>query len=168
MTPLITYCNFGLKLMKKFTSAIFLLLALSACAPLAFFANGSGSNYRGYKSDFGTFVASSNVNAFCLSPALRLAIWDFEGFFGKKVIMNSGYRSPSHNLKVGGAGNSYHVKCMAADIFIPGVSKRKMIAFAKRNKLIGGLGCYPNRNFIHIDVRKRPKGYKKPVTFGGC
>jgi len=155
-------------LVKKFTLAFLLLFSLSACAPLAFFANGSGSNYRGYKTSLGTYVASSNVNAVCLSPALRLAIWDFEGFFGKKVIMNSGYRSPSHNLKVGGAQNSYHVKCMAADIFIPGVSKRKILAFARRNNLVGGLGCYPNRKFIHIDVRTKPRGYKGPVTFGGC
>ncbi len=154
--------------MKKIAALIFLLLSLSACAPLALFANGSGSQYSGYKSDFGTYVSSSSVNAFCLSPALRLVIWDFEGFFGKKVVMNSGYRSPSHNGKVGGAKNSYHKKCMAADFFIPGVSKKKLMAFAKRNALIGGLGCYSGRNFIHIDVRKRPRGHKGPVTFGGC
>ncbi len=154
--------------MRKFASSIFLILTLSACAPLAFFANGSNPEYRPYKRDFGTFVTSSRVNAVCLSPTLRYVIWEFEGYFGKKIVMNSGYRTPWHNASVGGAANSYHMKCMAADFFIPGVSKDKLIAFAKRNRLIGGLGCYPNEKFIHIDVREKPRSYKTAVEFGGC
>jgi len=34
--------------------------------------------------------------------------------------------------------------------------------------MVGGLGCYPGRTFIHVDVRKRPRGWNKPVTFSGC
>ena len=30
------------------------------------------------------------------------------------------------------------------------------------------VGCYPGRTFIHIDVRDRPRGWNKPVTFSGC
>ena len=154
--------------MPKIFATIFLFLSLSACAPLALFANGSGSEYSGYKTNFGTYVASSKVNALCISPVLRYVIWEFEGYFGKKIVMNSGYRTPWHNYDVRGAKNSYHMKCMAADFFIPGVSKQKLIAFARKNALIGGLGCYPGRKFIHIDVRERPKTYKTPVQFGGC
>ena len=51
------------------------------------------------------------------------------------------------------------MKCMAADFFIPGVEKSRLIAFAYRNSLVGGLGCYPGRTFIHIDVRDRPAGW---------
>jgi hypothetical protein len=29
-------------------------------------------------------------------------------------------------------------------------------------------GCYPGRSFIHVDVRDRPRGYRRPVTFSGC
>ena len=42
------------------------------------------------------------------------------------------------------------------------------IAYAMSNGLVGGLGCYPNQRFIHIDVRERPAGYTRPVTFSGC
>jgi len=143
-----------------------LLLTASGCAPLALFADGSSSSYKGYKSNLGVYVASKSVNTLCLSPALRLLIWDFEGFFGKKVVMNSGYRTPWHNYAVGGADASLHKRCMAADFFIPGVPKSKLIAYAMRNNLTGGLGCYPNKKFIHVDVRSRPHG--RPVTFGGC
>ena len=43
-----------------------------------------------------------------------------------------------------------------------------LIAFAMTVDGVGGLGCYPSRNFIHVDVRDRPRGYRRPVTFEGC
>jgi zinc D-Ala-D-Ala carboxypeptidase len=148
--------------------AIACAMLLSGCMPLAIFADGRGSEYRGYKNDWGTYVASREVNAFCITPKLRFAIWEFEGRFGKKVVMNSGYRDGFHNGKAGGADNSMHMKCMAADFFIPDVPKSELIAFAKGLDSVGGLGCYPDRKFIHIDVRDRPRGHRGPVTFSGC
>ena len=152
--------------MKRLIPALLAALLLSGCLPFAWFASSNG--YGRYQQSFGTYVTSSSVNAFCLSPKLRLVIWEFEGHFGKKIVMQSGYRDPFHNGKVGGADNSYHMKCMAADFFIPGVDKRKLIAFARRTGAVGGLGCYPGRSFIHVDVRDRPRGWNKPVTFSGC
>ena len=142
-------------------------LSLAACMPMAMFASGSGSAYAGKRSDWGTYVSSKEVNALCLAPKLRFLIWEFEGQFGRKVIMNSGFRDGQHNSAAGGADNSYHTKCMAADFYIPGVDKQQLIAFAMRSSA-GGLGCYPGRQFIHVDVRDRPRGYNRPVTFSGC
>jgi hypothetical protein len=153
--------------MKRLVLALLAAALLGGCLPFALFASG-GSAYRGYQQSWGTFVAHKDVDAFCLTPKLRLAILEFEGYFGKKIVMNSGYRNPFYNGKVGGSDSSYHMKCMAADFFIPGVDKRKLIAFATRQGLVGGLGCYQGRQFIHIDVRDRPRGWRKPVTFGGC
>jgi len=154
--------------MRAVLTIIVTSLLLSGCLPLAIFANGSGSDYKGIRNNLGVFVAGKNVNTLCLSPALRLAIWEFEGYFGKKIVMSSGYRTPWHNYSVGGAAKSYHTSCMAADFYIPGVPKNKLIAFAKRSGSVGGLGCYPGRKFIHIDVRGRKWGSKSPVTFAGC
>lgn len=154
--------------MRLLLAALTFALALGGCVPLAMFADGSSSAYRGLRSDWGTYVSSREVNALCLSPKLRLAIWDFEGRFGRKVVMSSGYRDTHHNTQAGGASDSYHTKCMAADFHIPGVPKQELIAFAMRNGYVGGLGCYPGRQFIHIDVRDRPRGYTRPVTFSGC
>jgi len=151
--------------MRHFLSAIACAVLLSGCLPMAMFADGNSSAYKGYRSDWGTYVASKEVNAFCISPKLRFVIWEFEGRFGKKVIMNSGYRDAHHNGRAGGADNSYHMKCMAADFFIPGVSKAELIAFAMRLDSVGGLGCYPNKGFIHVDVRDRPRGHRGPVRF---
>lgn len=143
-------------------------LALTACLPMAMFASGNGPGYSGMRSDWGTYVSSKSVNALCLSPKLRFVIWEFEGRFGKKVVLNSGYRDGFHNAAAGGADNSYHTKCMAADFYIPGVSKQELIAFAMSVDGVGGLGCYPGRAFIHVDVRDRPRGHRRPVTFSGC
>lgn len=154
--------------MRVLSSLIVMVTLLGACAPMAMFASGSGAGYNGLRTDWGTYVSHSNVNALCLSPKLRLLIWDFEGHFGKKVVMNSGYRNSSHNASVGGAEASLHTKCMAADFYIPGVPKSRLIDYARNNGLVGGLGCYPGQNFIHVDVRDRPKGRRGPVTFSGC
>jgi uncharacterized protein YcbK (DUF882 family) len=141
-----------------------LTLSLGGCLPMAMFAQGG----YGYRSSFGTYVASSEVNAFCLTPKLRFAIWNFEGEFGRKIVLNSGYRDEAHNTAAGGRERSYHMRCMAADFFIPGVPKDRLIAYAKRLDLVGGLGCYPGRDFIHIDVRERPRRARGPVLFEGC
>ncbi|KKB09344.1 YcbK family protein [Devosia chinhatensis] len=158
--------------MSRFFRAIALVFisaaVIAGCVPMAMFASSSGAGYSGVRQDWGTFVSSNTVNALCISPKLRFVIWEFEGHFGKKIVMNSGYRNAFHNASAGGAENSYHTKCMAADFYIPGVPKAELIAFAMRTDSVGGLGCYPGRNFIHVDVRDRPRGRRSPVTFSGC
>ena len=153
--------------MVRIVLAFCAAVMLSGCLPFALFAS-SGDSYRGYKQNWGTYVASASVDTFCLSPKLRVAIAEFEGYFGRKVVVSSGYRDPFHNAKVGGADQSMHMKCLAADFFIPGVDKSKLIAFAKRSRTVGGLGCYPGRTVIHVVVRDRPRGWNQPVTFSGC
>jgi len=145
-------------------AALVATLSLGGCLPMAMFAQGDA----GYRTNFGTYVASSEVNAFCLTPKLRFAIWNFEGEFGRKIVLSSGYRDGEHNAAAGGKERSYHMRCMAADFFIPGVPKDRLIAYAQRLDLDGGLGCYPGRDFIHIDVRDRPRGAWGPVEFSGC
>jgi uncharacterized protein YcbK (DUF882 family) len=151
-------------------ATIFRLIAALCCASLlsGCFFFGGPANYGGYLTSRGMYVASTDVDNSCLSPKLRLAIWSFESEFGRKIVMTSGHRDPIHNILAGGQDQSYHMRCMAADFFIPGVDKGRLIAFAMHNSLVGGLGCYPGRGFIHVDVRDRPRGWNRPVTFMGC
>ena len=142
--------------------ALALMALLSACA------TSPRDLYAGYKQSWGVYVANASVNTFCLTPKLRFLIADFEGHFRRRVVVSSGFRDPFHNGRVGGADGSYHMKCMAVDIFVPGISKRDLIRYAMRNGKVGGLGCYPGKAFIHVDVRDRPPGWRKPVTFSGC
>ena len=64
------------------------------------------------------------------------------------IKVTSGYRTPAHNLKVGGERNSYHVKGMAADIVVPGVPASRVQSLLKHWN--GGLGSYTH--FTHIDI----------------
>lgn len=77
---------------------------------------------------------------------------------GKPVKVNSGYRSPAHNMNVGGAHNSQHLYGRAADIVVDGYTPfqvagiiEKLITEGKMKD--GGLGLY--RSFVHYDVRER-------------
>lgn len=77
---------------------------------------------------------------------------------GKPININSGYRSPEHNAKIGGAKNSYHVKGMAADIVVKDMTPKeieKVILQLIHDKKIeaGGLKAY--NTFVHYDVRGR-------------
>lgn len=46
--------------------------------------------------------------------------------FGKGVKVNSGFRDPEVNAKVGGSKTSDHCKGMAADIEIPGIANAEL------------------------------------------
>ena len=78
---------------------------------------------------------------------------------GEPVRINSGYRSPEYNKRIGGVKNSQHLLAAAADITVKSKTPRQVKAIIE--KLIkagkmhnGGIGLYPG--FVHYDVRKNP------------
>lgn len=85
-------------------------------------------------------------------PKLVQMVQRVRDHFGKPVIINSGYRCPTHNKAVGGASDSQHVKGTAADIVVQDVPASKVADFCE--SFADGLGRY--KNFTHIDCR----GYK--------
>lgn len=68
---------------------------------------------------------------------------------GKAVVINSGYRTPAHNRRVGGASNSQHLYGKAADIVVRGVSPSRV--YREADKLFNGVGKY--NTFTHVDTR---------------
>jgi hypothetical protein len=79
-------------------------------------------------------------------------------FFQKPVIISSGYRTLSHNKKIGGKENSKHLKALAADFRINGVKHDRI---SKAIAFLTGIGklkqieyTYFNeeRNFTHIQL----------------
>lgn len=77
-------------------------------------------------------------------------------YLGKPIKINSGYRSPEYNAKIGGAKNSFHVKGMAADIVADGFTPKQLfdIIESLQNKgqmIVGGLKAY--NTFVHYDIR---------------
>lgn len=77
------------------------------------------------------------------------------GLSNSPVHVVSGYRSPSTNWmlceqKRGVARNSYHMRAMAIDIRVEG-SNVSDLYHAARSLGAGGVGYYPQNNFVHID-----------------
>ena len=88
-----------------------------------------------------------------LAPALEV----IRKVVGKPLRINSGYRSPEHNAKVGGSKRSQHVKGRAVDLALPegmGVDEFAMLignCMALGMIPEGGLGRY--RSWVHYDTR---------------
>lgn len=94
--------------------------------------------------------------------------------FQQPVVISSSYRCPTHNAKVGGVKSSLHIKGMAADITIKGVSPVEIAKFAESIG-VKGIGLYDTSkdgHFVHIDTRDK-KGFwfghaqEYRSTFGG-
>ncbi len=76
-------------------------------------------------------------------------------YLGVPLHIMSGFRSKSHNAKVGGADSSQHLVAKAADITCksktPIQVKNAILHLIKEGKMKnGGLGTY--KTFIHYDV----------------
>jgi uncharacterized protein YcbK (DUF882 family) len=80
---------------------------------------------------------------------------------GKPVIINSGYRTPARNKAVGGAKYSYHMRGMAADIRINGMTAKEIAN--KLNAIVPNdeCGIIVYNTWVHIDTRT--KKYRKGV-----
>ena len=76
--------------------------------------------------------------------------------FNAPVTINSAYRSPEHNRKIGSNDSSQHILGKAADIVVKGVAPDDVydaIEFLISEGLVkeGGLGRY--NTFTHYDTR---------------
>jgi uncharacterized protein YcbK (DUF882 family) len=83
---------------------------------------------------------------------------------GKPIKIVSGYRSKEHNLKIGGALDSFHVRGMAADIRVEGMKPKEVaqtieLLISQGKMLEGGIGIY--RTWTHYDHRNKKIRWKK-------
>lgn len=70
--------------------------------------------------------------------------------FKAAVTINSAYRTPTYNKRVGGSSNSYHVKGRAFDIVVKGYKPSEVAKYARS---IGVKGVIEYNTFVHIDSR---------------
>lgn len=79
----------------------------------------------------------------------------------KPVVITSGYRTPAWNKKAGGAKYSYHMRGMAADIRVHGMTP-KQVANTLNEIVPDECGIIVYSNWVHFDVRTGKK-YRKGV-----
>ena len=78
-------------------------------------------------------------------------------YTGRPITINSAYRCPDHNAKVGGSKTSQHLLGKAADITIQSLKPAEVYSLIEDlidmgHMLQGGLGLYDT--FVHYDIRK--------------
>lgn len=111
-----------------------------------------GNKYISTNFKIKEFVCKDGSDVVFISMELVDILQKIRNHFGKPVNINSGYRTPAYNKKVGGATYSQHLYGTAADIYIKGVTPKEVSDYAET--LLGdkgGIGIYSN--FTHIDVR---------------
>lgn len=118
----------------------------------------------------GLHVQNDNVEVGCFKPDLLKVIKTVESHFGRPVIVTSGYRDEEHNRMVGGADESMHKSCEAADIQIDGVTKWDIASYIRSLPNRGGVGTYCHTDSVHLDTGKSRDwnwgcgGKRAPVT----
>jgi uncharacterized protein YcbK (DUF882 family) len=88
-----------------------------------------------------------------IDPRLVTILVQLHALFGKSIQLVSGHRTPN---TIGTKRTSQHTLGRAADIRIPGVSierlKQAAIKLGAR-----GVGLYPEKGFVHVDVRQKTR-----------
>ena len=99
------------------------------------------------------FACHDGSDAVLVAPRLVMVLQSIRSRFGTAVTINSGYRTPQYNTKIGGVTDSQHCYGTAADITVRGQTPAAVAAYAR--ELMpdwGGVGVYDS--FCHIDVRE--------------
>ena len=105
------------------------------------------------------FACKDGSDVIFISDGLVQVLQAIRSHFGKPVTINSAYRTPAYNKKVGGATYSQHQYGVAADIVVSGVSPKDVAAYAETLlPNTGGIGIYST--FTHVDVRKVKSRWK--------
>ncbi|MCL6705727.1 DUF882 domain-containing protein [Pseudomonas sp. R2.Fl] len=91
-------------------------------------------------------VQRASVQVSCFPEKLQRILAHIASETGHRPMVTSGHRPRS--------GRSQHSRCFAADIRVPGVSERRIVAAAKRAPGIGGVGRYCN-GIVHVDIGPR-------------
>ena len=101
------------------------------------------------------FACKDGTDPLFVDSELVQVLQAIRDHFGVPVVITSGYRTAAHNRAVGGAVYSQHQYGRAADIRVSGVPVEQLAAYAET--LLpgtGGIGRYPAKGFVHVDVRK--------------
>jgi len=99
----------------------------------------------------------------CMDVRLHAALTTLDELLPNDFRVTSLTRCRAHNAAVGGVNDSQHLYGRAADLAPDGISLYRLISAAMTTPCFeaGGIGLYPDRGIIHVDVRPRPARWGK-------
>jgi uncharacterized protein YcbK (DUF882 family) len=114
--------------------------------------DANGRPVRGQQKRFDRFLRCHYTNVqHAMSPRLIALIYRTGRHWpGRRVEVVSGYRHP----KVAKNPRSPHMKGLACDFRVVGVTNAELRDYLRRNFDKVGVGYYPNSSFVHLDIRK--------------
>lgn len=96
-------------------------------------------------------LACRGDNKLAIHKASMDRLQRLRDILGKPLIVNSGYRSPTYNKRIGGAKASQHMRATAFDISMKNHDPSVFEAAARKAGFTG-FGFYQRSNFIHVDT----------------
>jgi len=129
-----------------------IVLRVALASLLAFSLSGvaeaeSNQKRRGniFKHDYSAAytVQRVSVRTGCFPTKLKAILAHIAVQTGRKPMVTSGHRPRS--------GRSQHSHCYAADIRVPGVPEKRILAAAASAPGVGGIGRYCN-GIVHVDI----------------
>ena len=105
------------------------------------------------------FACKDGSDPVFVDSSLAALLQKIRDHFGRPVVITSGYRTASHNTRVGGSKSSQHLLGRAADIQVQDTDPLAVAAYAE--SLMpgwGGVGRYPvkagrAKGWVHVDTR---------------
>lgn len=79
------------------------------------------------------------------------ALTEVREALGKAIVVHCWVRPPAYNKQIGGASNSAHLRGMATDFHMPGLSAEQVRQAVKSRKLYPGAG-ENNVSWVHLDL----------------
>jgi uncharacterized protein YcbK (DUF882 family) len=114
--------------------------------------DSNGKPVRGQQRRFDRFLRCHYTNVqHAMNPRLISLIYRTGRHWpGHRVEVVSGYRHP----KVSKNPRSPHMKGLACDFRVVGISNQELRDYLRRNFDKVGVGYYPNSSFVHLDIRR--------------
>lgn len=82
------------------------------------------------------------------------ALTEVRQALGKAIVVHCWVRPPAYNKQIGGASNSSHLRGMATDFHMPGLTAEQVRQAVKSKKLYPGAG-ENNVSWVHLDLEHK-------------
>lgn len=97
-----------------------------------------------------------------MKPRFMHRVMVFREAWNRPMTVNSAFRTPWWNRKIGSSDTSYHPQGLAGDFSVVGEDVHEFLTLAHRVGFVG-IGVYVNAageiRFVHLDMRRAPAAY---------